>query len=241
MESCVEHPQRRPVENGRGDEETMSVRKEQAQARAAQVAAIRAVQRRKERRTQMIIIGGVALLIAVLVAAAAFVILGERNRRSALEEAAGAPIEGVVETEGLSQEHVQNLAEPTPGEDGTLLPPMGGDHDPVWQNCGVYSEPVGTANAVHSLEHGAVWITYRPDLTPDQVAELEELVEGESYTLVSPLENLASPIVLTAWGVQLQVEEVSDPRIPVFLEKYVHGEQTPEPGASCSGGVGTPS
>jgi hypothetical protein len=223
------------------DEKTMSVRKEQAQARAAQVAAIRAAQRRKERRTQTIIVGSVALLIAILVAAAAFVIMNERSRQSELEEAASETIPGVEESPGLSQEHVADLPEPTPAADGTLLPPMGGEHDPVWQNCGVYTEPVRTANAVHALEHGAVWISYRPDVPADQVAALEQLIEGETFTLLSPFENQAAPIVLTAWGAQLQIDDPSDERAPVFLEKYVQGEQTPEPGAPCTGGVGTPS
>ncbi len=47
------------------------------------------------------------------------------------------------------------------------IAPVGGDHGPVLQNCGFYEEPVRNENAVHSLEHGAVWITYRPDLPVD--------------------------------------------------------------------------
>jgi hypothetical protein len=220
----------------------MSSRRQEAEARAARVAALRAEQQRKERRTRLLVVGGVVLVIALLVGAAAWVISGELRKRSDLEAAAEQEISGVQEQTGLSQEHVPELPDPTPTEPaGTLLPPMGGAHDPVWQNCGVYTEPVTVANAVHSLEHGAVWITYRPDLPADQVQTLRDLVEGKAYTLVSPFEDLKSPIVLTAWGAQLEIEDATDPRAPVFLEKYVQGAQTPEPGASCSGGVGSPS
>lgn len=119
-----------------------------------------------------------------------------------------------------------------------MLPPVGGDHSPAVQNCGFYDEPVQDAHAVHSLEHGAVWLTFRPDLPEDQVTRLRELAAGEPYLLVSPYEDLAAPVVATAWGVQLQVDSLEDERVEPFLERYVQGEQTPEPGAPCQGGVG---
>src|SRR4029079_6621862 len=51
-------------------------------------------------------------------------------------------------------------------------PPIGGQHNVVWQNCGIYDAPIHNEHAVHSLEHGAIWITYRPDLAADQVQKL---------------------------------------------------------------------
>jgi hypothetical protein len=44
------------------------------------------------------------------------------------------------------------------------IPPAGGTHNDRWQNCGLYDAPVPWENAVHSLEHGTIWISYRPDL-----------------------------------------------------------------------------
>ena len=66
------------------------------------------------------------------------------------------------------------------------LPPAGGNHDPAWQNCGIYDEPLNTPNAVHSLEHGAIWITYQPDLPAEQIAAIEDAVTGQNFLLVSP-------------------------------------------------------
>jgi len=110
----------------------------------------------------------------------------------------------------------------------------------VWQNCGVYDQPVEDSQAVHSMEHGAVWITYRPDLPAQQVDQLRDLVGGSGYVLLSPYVDLDSPVALSAWGVQLKVDDAADDRAERFLAEYVNGAQTPEPGAPCTGGVGEP-
>ena len=106
----------------------------------------------------------------------------------------------------------------------------------MWLNCGVYTAPVQEENAVHSMEHGAVWITYRPDLPPDQVQKLRA-VASDDFLLLSPYPDLESPVAASAWGLQLQVDSADDPRLATFLTKYIQGEQTREPGAACSGGL----
>jgi len=208
-------------------------------ARAAKAAAIRAEQQRKERRTRIWIVVAASVVVLGLVGATAAVLLSASREQAAVEDAANAPIAGVEEYDDLSSRHVQDPA-PSPEPTGDALPPVGGDHDPVWQNCGIYAQPVTTANAVHSLEHGAVWITYRPGIAADQVAALTNLAENKTYLLLSPFEDLKSPVVLTAWGIQLELDDATDPRAAAFVQKYREGEQTPEPGAACDGGVGDP-
>ncbi len=119
-------------------------------------------------------------------------------------------------------------------------PPAGGVHSAAWLNCGIYDQPVKNENAVHSLEHGAVWITYRPDLPQSAVDQLRSLARGHSHVLLSPYPDLPKPVVASAWGLQLPVDDAADPRLSVFVSRYEQGPQTPEPGAVCSGGVGTP-
>ena len=113
-------------------------------------------------------------------------------------------------------------------------PPVGGAHNSVWSTCNgnVYDEPIDNEKAVHSLEHGAVWITYRSDVPSEQVEILKKKMTG--YTLMSPYPEQASPIVLTAWNVQLALENANDERVDAFLKKYRQGKQTPEPGATCA-------
>jgi hypothetical protein len=65
-------------------------------------------------------------------------------------------------------------------------PPAGGQHNPIWQNCGFCDEPVRDENAVHSLEHGAVWITYQPDLPQKQIGKLRDLAQNNTLVLASP-------------------------------------------------------
>lgn len=113
-------------------------------------------------------------------------------------------------------------------------PPVGGPHTPTWLACNgqVYDQPVNTEQAVHSLEHGAVWITYQPSLATSTVNQLEQKVGR--YTFMSPLPEQQSPITLTAWGNQLSLEDPNDSRIDAFLSAFRQGPQTPEPGASCN-------
>jgi Protein of unknown function (DUF3105) len=144
-------------------------------------------------------------------------------------------IEG-VETLTVEQGHQDG------GIDYLDHPPMGGIHNPVWINCGVYDSQVQLEKAVHSLEHGAVWITYTPDLAASDVETLRTLVGDRTYVLLSPymFVPLPKPIVAVAWGVRLGVDSASDPRLAQFLQKYVNGPQTPEPGAVCTNGEGNP-
>lgn len=117
-------------------------------------------------------------------------------------------------------------------------PPFGGPHDQIWANCmgTVYPEPIRTENAVHSLEHGAVWVTYNPDeLSEDQVETLAGRVDGEQYMLMSPYPGLDSPVSLQSWGRQLKLDSVDDARIDHFIAALrLNRFAYPEVGASCS-------
>ncbi len=114
-------------------------------------------------------------------------------------------------------------------------PPPGGAHNPTPQACQVYAAPIADEHAVHSLEHGAVWVTYRPDLGAADVKELTALVQGDPYRLLSPYPGLSAPISLQAWGRQVQVDKASDPAVKQFLDAYTNGPQAPERGAACQG------
>lgn len=118
-------------------------------------------------------------------------------------------------------------------------PPMGGPHNPIWQNCGIYAVPIHSEHGVHSLEHGAVWITYRPDLPEADVERLRGLA-SDDYMLLSPFPGLPTPVVASSWNNQIRLTGADDPRLPQFIRTYKNNPRTtPEFGATCASGIST--
>ena len=184
----------------------------------------------RRKRLQARAIRAAAILGAVLVGLMIVVFLISSNE----EAGTVGRIEGAQSFPNLERGHT---TQPVSYDQN---PPVGGTHNPAWQNCGVYTQPVVNENAVHSLEHGAVWITYQPDLPEAGVQKLQTLARQSGYRLLSPHPDLPAPIVLSAWGYQLQLEQADDPRVIDFIQKYELNPQGPEPGAPCTGGVGQP-
>jgi hypothetical protein len=169
-----------------------------------------------------------AIVVVVVFAAGVFFYAENKNTQ------ASTPPPGVQHFDNLSRNHVNNPVQYPQN------PPVGGDHNPIWLNCGIYSSPVPSENAVHSMEHGSVWITYQPNLPANEVSALQKLVGKNTYVILSPYPGLPAPIVASAWGVQAKYTSASDPNLAQFMHYYRQGPQTPEQGASCTGGTGTP-
>ena len=174
--------------------------------------------------------GAVVLILAV----AGLFYLGTQGQASA----ALGDIEGLVIFPDPGRQHVDGDI-----EYDQLVPP-GGTHNPAWLNCGIFDEPVRPENVLHSMEHGAVWLAYAPDLPQDQVEILRDLVrqersrQGEPLIILAPYPGLETPLVATAWRAQLELEDASDERLQAFVDRFQRGPYTPEPGASCAfGGV----
>jgi Protein of unknown function (DUF3105). len=178
----------------------------------ASASTTRRVPRRKKQQIPWLWIGLGVFVVLVL----AFVIYRRPE-----------PIEGLIRYGTLSSNHVEGPVT------YAQVPPAGGDHHPTWMRCDVYSEPIPNERAVHSLEHGAVWITYSPDLDETQLNLLRATVRSQSYLLLSPYEGLPAPIVATAWGLQIHLDSADDPRLTQFIRNYRQGPQTLEPGAAC--------
>ena len=118
--------------------------------------------------------------------------------------------------------------------------PAGGAHSAVWQNCGFYDAPILSENAVHSLEHGALWIAYDPNLEAIEIDRLRSLLQPGEKVLISPVPNQPAPVIATAWANQLELSTSDDGRLEQFVNEFERSPEAPEPGGSCVGGMGNP-
>ncbi|MFI6477704.1 DUF3105 domain-containing protein [Nonomuraea sp. NPDC050663] len=197
--------------------------KEKAQQRRDQLAKMRAQQRAKDRRGAMLMWGAGGLVIVLLVGLVGFYLV-RQSQLTNLDAAVSKKYEGS-----------QHVWEAVKYEEN---PPIGGPHNNYWQQCDVYDKPIHNEHGVHSLEHGAVWITYRSDLPKAQVDKIKEIASTtgqQDFMLVSPVQDLPSPIVASSWGHQLKFESLEEERLAAFIKKFQNGPDTPEPGATCGG------
>jgi hypothetical protein len=175
-----------------------------------------------------------ARLVVVLAALAVLAGCGGGSSGKAAPVAAPESIDGVMIERASGHSHRSGHID-YPGPQ----PPSSGDHASAWLNCGFYSSPQPMENAVHDLEHGAVWIAYAPSTS----AADRETIRGLTKTphvVATPLDGMAAPIVLVAWERRLNLDSIDDPRAAKFVAEFSTGTTAPEQGAPCTGGVGTP-
>ncbi|QSB06152.1 DUF3105 domain-containing protein [Natronoglycomyces albus] len=199
---------------------------------------------------------GVGVVAVGMVAAAAWVVFDRTKAPTGAEEFFGshegywdlieAVENGDVDEDDLEHPWVIDGTHVDSGDpnfepvDYQVTPPVGGPHHSQWQTCTgiVYGDELIDEHAVHSLEHGAVWVTYDPDqVSEDDIETLAGKVQGRDYTMMSPYPAQSAPISLQAWGVQLTTDSATDNNIDRFMQHYLRNNDiTPEPHGTCSGG-----
>ncbi|GAB3993361.1 DUF3105 domain-containing protein [Nocardioides marmoraquaticus] len=195
-----------------------------ASDRARRAEQVRAQQRRRERTRTTVLWAAVAVALALIVGATAYGLRSVSVEKEALAT-------GVEDFEVVT-DHVAGPVRYAQD------PPAGGKHNGIWLNCGTYTEPVQSENAVHSMEHGASWVTYDPSLPEADVRRLADAMPS-TYAILSPREDLPAPVVASSWGHQIELDGVDDPRLGRFLRDYTLADDVPEPGAACTSGTDT--
>lgn len=143
-------------------------------------------------------------------------------------EKVSAEVEGTQVFPGVSRDHIQAG---TTGSGYNSNPPSSGPHWPSPAKDGVYDKELADETAIHNLEHGYVWISYRPDIGEEALSKLKTIVEKDDWKMLLTLrEKNDSLIALVAWDRVLKLENFDEEKIKDFIDAYRNRgpEKTPE-------------
>lgn len=129
-----------------------------------------------------------------------------------------------VEQPDKGQKHVA----PGTTKYGGPEPPTSGDHTtPVpWQ---AYDQEVPDENIIHNLEHGGIYISYRPDLPADQIAKIKGLFSrpfsnqkfSPSKAVVAPRAANGSPIIMSSWSRNMKLDSFDEAKMMEYYLRNV--------------------
>lgn len=103
-------------------------------------------------------------------------------------------------------------------------PPTSGKHWPEPTPRGVHSEAKTDEIMVHNLEHGEVWISYKPGIPDEAKKELEKITKDFSKVVLTPRGKNETDIALTAWGrldtFNLDGKPLDAARVKDFIKRH---------------------
>ncbi|MDZ7587303.1 MAG: DUF3105 domain-containing protein [Patescibacteria group bacterium] len=105
-------------------------------------------------------------------------------------------------------------------------PPTSGEHLAEAENWGVYSKEIDDKAAVHGLEHGGIWISYK-DLDEESRKILEQVGKNNPLSvIVSPRMANDDKIAIVSWGKMMRLQTADTALIQQYIETYKN--QAPE-------------
>lgn len=160
-------------------------------------------------------VGGAVLIVVILLL---------RNPLASVSE---DPLFGEAVPSPARAIHTSNPGDLT-GQAGE--PPAGGPHFAQPQRTGIYDKPVPDGNAVHSLEHGIVWITYNPDLLSSEAIDILEGIAGDFRrdVILSPRPQNSMAVAAVSWGRVLSLDAPDEQLLKDFIR--TNRDRSPEPG-----------
>jgi len=152
-------------------------------------------------------------------------------------------IEGTVEYKIESRRHTTSGV---PVANYNSNPPNSGDHWSSPAKNGIYDKQLPDEQLVHNLEHGYVWISYKPEnksseassgsanvsgASDEVIKELKKIAEADNWKVIlEPREKNDSMIALASWGRVLKMDKPDYDKIKDFIKTYRNRgpEKTPE-------------
>ncbi|MBI2054906.1 MAG: DUF3105 domain-containing protein [Candidatus Sungbacteria bacterium] len=119
----------------------------------------------------------------------------------------------------VGREHIAlNAAPPKPYNSN---PPSSGAHYGTAANWGVYDYEVNDKIFMHNLEHGGVWLSYRPTLSTEVINDLKRFVEDNknSKLVMAPRSANDADIAMAVWGRVLKLDLDGGTLKPEDLDK----------------------
>lgn len=170
--------------------------------------------------------GGIWTLLILAAAAVVVVVVIVVSARSGASGASTAPLLG-EDIPVTSAEHVASASQLVipPGQ-----PPTSGPHYPAPQALGIYDAPVPDGNAIHSLEHGIVWISYNPaKVTDTDIQRLRDLAKQHANDVIlAPRPDNATAVAAASWGRLLKQDTPDIAQLKRFIT--TNRNRSPEPG-----------
>lgn len=139
------------------------------------------------------------------------------------DEGTGLPAVG----EEFADEGQTHVVVGTPVEYKTN-PPTSGSHYAEPANWGVYQIAPDDRQLVHNLEHGGIWISYKPSIDADTKAKLEDIGRrNPGSVVVSPREGNDANIAVVSWRRKITMDAFDRDRIEQFISHNIN--KAPEP------------
>jgi hypothetical protein len=100
-------------------------------------------------------------------------------------------------------------------------PPTSGPHWPQPADWGVYRGSLPDERLVHNLEHGGIWISYKPDQVDENTINLlNDFAKRYPLIIVEPRSANETPIALAAWGRLQNLQSYDESAILRFIEAF---------------------
>ena len=133
-----------------------------------------------------------------------------------------------IEQSDHGREHVKNK-----DYDGDQPPTSGPHADPV--EWGAYTTEVSDVRAIHNLEHGGIYVSYRPDLPKDQLGKLKKLLFAPfsdrdfqpKKIVLAPRAANKGPIILSSWRRSETLTKYDEQKIQDYVSRNLG--KSPEP------------